>query len=144
MDKRLFIAQQIRALFKMLLNKVELDDSEKMQFADIYPIWKKEGNYELNSIYSYGVNQDDETQLWQCTIAHQYSHHLYEDPSVVPALWKKIGFTEEGYPIWTQPLGATDAYLLGDRVSYNGHIYESIHNGANTWPPDVYGWTLIE
>lgn len=48
-------------------------------------------------------------------------------------------------PEWTQPLGAHDAYKRGDRVKYNGRIYESVMLIANVWSPDAYpsGWTDV-
>lgn len=53
---------------------------------------------------------------------------------------------EPGVPEWVRPSGTHDAYEQGDRVLYNGEIYESIHPTANTWSPDEYpqGWQLIE
>ena len=133
-----------RLIGKQLTDMTDkMEESEIIEYADLYPTWKPSGIYKLNSIYSYGVNQDDETQLWKCTIEHNYDHHVYESPEVVPALWKKIGFTEEGYPIWTQPLGVHDSYQIGDRVSFEGHIYEC-NTANNTWSPTTYGWTLIE
>lgn len=46
---------------------------------------------------------------------------------------------------WKAPTGAHDAYNTGDRVRYNGHIYESNHDG-NAYSPDAYPdwWDLIE
>lgn len=48
------------------------------------------------------------------------------------------------YPEWVQPLGAHDAYQVGDRVTFEGKIYESTI-AANVWSPAVYpaGWTEI-
>ena len=48
-------------------------------------------------------------------------------------------------PAFVQPTGAHDAYGMGDRVLYNGHIYESTID-SNVWSPDAYpaGWKLIE
>lgn len=53
---------------------------------------------------------------------------------------------EPGVPEWARPSGAHDAYQLGDRVRYNGKVYESVYEGANTWSPDEYppAWQLIE
>ena len=45
---------------------------------------------------------------------------------------------------FVQPTGAHDAYNVGDRVKYNGHVYEStIAN--NAYSPDAYpqGWKLL-
>lgn len=45
---------------------------------------------------------------------------------------------------WIQPTGAHDAYNTGDRVTFEGQVYESVID-ANTWSPAAYpaGWQLI-
>lgn len=45
---------------------------------------------------------------------------------------------------WKQPTGAHDAYNTGDRVTFNGQVYESLING-NVWSPADYpaGWQEI-
>lgn len=45
---------------------------------------------------------------------------------------------------WVQPLGAFDAYNTGDRVTFEGNIWES-RIDANVWSPAAYpaGWQLI-
>ena len=75
-------------------------------------------------------------------------------PDAYPAGWKAVesgsGSEEPGpeepatYPEWVQPTGGHDAYNTGDRVTYNGKVYESTING-NTWSPDAYpqGWTEV-
>ena len=54
----------------------------------------------------------------------------------------ETGGEDESIPALGQPTGAHDAYKTGDRVTYNGHIYESTMDG-NVWAPDAYpqGWT---
>lgn len=54
----------------------------------------------------------------------------------------ETGGEDESIPAFVQPTGAQDAYKTGDRVTYNGHIYESTMDG-NVWAPDAYpqGWT---
>ena len=46
---------------------------------------------------------------------------------------------------WVQPTGAHDAYGKGDRVMFNGDVWESTTD-ANVWEPDVYpdGWRKVE
>ena len=53
--------------------------------------------------------------------------------------------TTETYPDFVQPTGGHDAYNTGDRVTYQGKVYESTID-ANVWAPDAYpqGWKLIE
>ena len=45
---------------------------------------------------------------------------------------------------WQAPSGAHDAYMTGDRVTYQGAIYESLM-GGNVWSPDAHpaGWKKI-
>lgn len=45
---------------------------------------------------------------------------------------------------WSQPTGGHDAYNTGDRVRWEGNIYESTING-NSWSPTAYpaGWRKI-
>lgn len=56
--------------------------------------------------------------------------------------WREV--TTGGPPVWVQPTGSQDAYNTGDRVIYQGSVYESKIN-ANVWSPAGYpaGWTLI-
>ncbi len=64
-------------------------------------------------------------------------------PSAVPALW--ADYRSPGEPSeWRQPTGAHDAYRKGDRVVYNGGVFESLLD-ANVWSPSGYpaGWRKI-
>ena len=79
----------------------------------------------------------------------------YDVKADIDALWAAVralqgnagsGATEEAQAPaeFVQPTGAHDAYNTGDRVSYNGKLYESVIN-RNVWSPDVYpdGWNEI-
>lgn len=119
------------------------DESTMMQIATVYPEYKVGIAYKIGDIFRYGVNSVGDPQLYQVLQAHTSAEEWKPDES--PSLYKKIGVSEEGIPIWVQPLGATDAYNIGDVVIYNGQKYESLIN-ANAWSPDAYpaGWELIE
>jgi hypothetical protein len=77
------------------------------------------------------------------------AHTTQDDwkPPDTPALWTVYNKTSEGGEIddWVQPTGAHDAYNTGDRVRFEGAIYESLIDG-NVWSPADYpaGWKLIE
>ena len=47
-------------------------------------------------------------------------------------------------PEWVQPLDGHDAYKLGDKVRFEGKVYESLLP-ANVWSPSVYpaGWKEV-
>ena len=84
------------------------------------------------------------------------------EPSAYPQGWKTIDISggvisqpeepeepapepeEPKYPDFIQPTGAHDAYHIGDRVIYNGKLYECILDG-NAYSPDDYpqGWKEI-
>ena len=70
-------------------------------------------------------------------------------PSERSDLYTRIGKQVDDGTIqaeeFRQPTGAHDAYNKGDRVLFNGKVYESLID-ANTWSPDAYpqGWKVVE
>ena len=110
-----------------------------VEVASLYPVWAADKQYKANDIVQYGTNSVGDPQLYLVLQAHKSQSDWL--PDATASLYKKMGISESGYPIWTQPLGAVDAYNIGDIVSYNGKLYKSIIN-ANVWAPDVYpaGW----
>lgn len=132
-------AEQFRRAIQLWAQTLT-DESTMMEIADVYPRWDGKGkSYKAGEIFSYGVNADGETQLYSVLQDHVSQEHWM--PDVTSSLYKKIGFTDEGVNIWTQPLGATDAYNAGDVVEHNGQIWTSDVDG-NVWEPGVYGWTV--
>lgn len=84
------------------------------------------------------------------TIQDQNSH----SPEENPAGWRV--YVEGADPVdpepepdtvpeWVQPIGAHDAYNIGDQVTFEGEVYKSLMNG-NTYSPTAYpqGWALVE
>lgn len=129
-------AQQNRAV-QILAQSVELADEVKMEMAEVYPLWQVTKAYKPGEILKYGTNADGEAQLYTVIQAHNSQTDWL--PSGTPALYKPIGFAESGTPIWTQPLGAHDAYQKEDVVEHGGQLWKSeIDN--NVWQPGVYGW----
>ena len=110
-----------------------------VEVASLYPVWAADKQYKANDIVQYGTNSVGDPQLYLVLQAHKSQSDWL--PDATASLYKKMGISESGYPIWTQPLCAVDAYNLGDIVSYNGKLYKSIIN-ANVWAPDAYpaGW----
>ena len=83
------------------------------------------------------MNADGETQLY--TVLQGHTSQAGWEPDKAPAMFKPVGFTDSGLPIWTQPLGAGDAYNAGDKVSHNEKTWVSTVD-SNVWEPGVYGW----
>lgn len=140
MDKKL-IAQQMNRFVQMTIQAANLSDDQAMEVADLYPAWQVPKSYETGDIFKYGVNTDNETQLYK--VLQPHTSAAEHTPDVAVSLYKKVGFTESGTAIWTQPLGATDAYQSGDIVSHNGQLWKSTIDN-NVWEPGVYGWEVYE
>ena len=68
-------------------------------------------------------------------------------PTDYSSAWRADGVEPEpelSIPEFVQPTGAHDTYKKGDKVSFNGKIYESLID-ANTYSPSAYplGWQEI-
>lgn len=112
-----------------------------LEIPSVYPAYAVGKAYKTKDVFSYGINAVGDPQLYQVLQDHTSAAEWTPDTAV--SLYKAIGVTETGYPVWVQPLGATDAYNTGDIVSYNGALYISTIDG-NVWTPDAYpaGWTV--
>ena len=137
MADKSFIAKQMNRFFQIMVQQMELDDSTAMEIADLYEPWEIGHDYKPGKIVKYGVNADNETQLY--TVLQEHTSQEDWTPDVAVSLFKKIGFTPSGYPVWTQPLGASDAYMKDDIVSFEGSLWISTIDN-NVWQPGVYGW----
>lgn len=69
-------------------------------------------------------------------------------PTDYSSAWREDGAEpspEPSIPDFVQPTGAHDAYKKGDKVRFEGKIYESLID-ANTYSPSAYplGWREVE
>ena len=134
MDKFQMIDEMYKNLQK--LTALLMDNNANIQkVSTLFNKYQVGIYYQIGDIFTYGDNN-------ACYKVLQ-SHKSQADwqPDKTPALYKLIGSNDDGYLEWKQPLGAHDAYKIGDIVEYNGKLYKSLING-NVWSPDVYaaGW----
>lgn len=134
-------AAELRKALQFFVETIE-DEDQMLMISSVYPEYQTGTAYKIGDVFRYGFNTVGDPQLYQVLQAHTSSAEWTPDSAT--SLYKKIGISEDGTPIWVQPLGATDAYNIGDQVIYNGKKYESVIN-ANVWSPDAYpaGWELI-
>lgn len=67
------------------------------------------------------------------------------EPNNAPSLFATILTSITGEPLeWVQP-DSTNPYMKGDKVIFEGQVYESLIDN-NVWSPEAYpqGWQLIE
>lgn len=133
-------AEQLRKALQMFAQS--LNDEQAMEIATVYPPYKANHSYKTGEMFTYGTNTAGDPQLYRVVQDH-ISSALWL-PIQSPALYTPIGLTDSGYPIWSQPTGAHDAYNAGDIVDYNGVLYKSLIDG-NAYSPETYpaGWEIV-
>ena len=138
---RLQAAEQLRRALQMFA--ATLTEEQALEVATIYPVWEPDRAYTEGEIISYGTNSTGDPQLYKVVQGH--TSQADWTPDATPALYDAFGLDDGGYPIWSQPTGAHDAYNAGDIVNYNGTLYISLIDG-NTWSPDAYpdGWEVYD
>lgn len=131
--------EQIRKALQMFA--ASLTDEQAMEVVAIYDPWAVGKTYAVGDFLTYGVNGVGDPQLYKVAQAH--TSQADWTPDATPALYTAIGLDDDGYPVWSQPTGAHDAYNTGDIVDHNGVLYESQIDG-NVYSPDVYpaGWSV--
>lgn len=138
MDRRQAVEQLRRALQLFVQT---LSEEQALEVATVFPAWEANRSYAVGEIVSYGVNTAGDPQLYKIVQGHTSQADWL--PSGTPSLYDAMGLDESGYPVWSQPSGAHDAYDAGDIVSYSGTLYRSLIDG-NTWSPETYpaGWEV--
>lgn len=133
-------AEQFRYTLQLFART--LDEDKVLMIATIFDPWNPNGHaYEIGEYCVYGVDEVGDPRLYVCLQAHVSQADW--TPDAASGLFKAVGVTEEGYPKWVQPVGASDAYMIGDIVDYEGVLYRSVIDN-NVWSPVAYpaGWEV--
>ena len=139
------VADAQTAMLRTAMRKfVRIDELQPEDIADLvglYDPWIADEAVAVGDIRSY------DGKLYKVVQAHTTQADW--PPDATPALWTEIAppETEDGeeiVPDFVQPTGAHDAYNAGDKVLFDGKIYESTID-ANTWSPADYpqGWKEV-
>lgn len=139
MDKLQAAEQFRKALQKFAAS---LSDDDAMEIACVYDEWVVGKAYAVGDFLRYGTNGVGDPQLYKVVQAH--TSQADWTPDATASLYTAIGLDDEGYPVWSQPTGAHDAYNTSDIVDYNGVLYKSLIDG-NVYSPDAYpqGWEVV-
>ena len=114
-----------------------ISDGAALKMPEVFPHWN--GN-------SKEYVKDDKV-LYNDVLYKVLQNHTSQEtwtPTSAPSLFAKV-LTSEGEILeWEQP-SADNAYMKGDKVKFNGKIYESIIDN-NVWSPEAYpqGWKEVE
>ena len=113
-----------------------LNDEDALQGVELFPHWDNTKTYAVDDKVNY------EGTLYKCLQAHTAQPTWI--PTDSPSLWARVLIPDpEIIPDWEQP-DSTNAYMKGDKVRYNGKIYESLIDN-NIWNPEAYpaGWSEV-
>ena len=121
---------------KIVANNVT-DDAVALTIQEFYDIWNVGVTYEVGRYLQYkGV-------LYKVLQPHT-SQETWT-PDVASSVYAKVLIdpTGETIPEWEQP-DSTNAYMTGDKVRFEGVVYESTVDN-NIWSPTAYpaGWKVV-
>lgn len=123
-------------LRQMILKAVlSLSDDDAYDVPELFPRWKTDTSYTVEDRIAY------EDKLYKCVQSHTSQPDW--TPDITPAMWTEVA-APGTIPVWRQPTGAQDAYMMGDKVHYptiEGPVYVSIID-YNVFEPTVTGWEL--
>lgn len=133
MMNRLQAAEQLRKALQMFA--LTLTDEKALEVVAVFDPWVVGVKYIVGDFITYGTNNVGDPQLYK--VVQDHISQADWTPDVTPSLYDAIGLDESGYPVWSQPTGAHDAYNAGDIVNYNGTLYQSLIDG-NVYSPSDY------
>ena len=113
----------------------DLPDDTYTNVVALFPDWTTGEQVAVGAVRQFDGN------LWRVVQAHTTQADW--TPPTVPALWTAERQTE-GPTVdpWVQPTGSSDAYGVGDRVTFEGQTWESTA-ANNVWSPGVFGWVVV-
>lgn len=116
---------------------VSLSDEDALEAKELYPQWSGEG---VQYVPDMRVRYDG--VLYKVLQTH--TSQSAWTPTAAPSLFAKVLIPDpDVIPDWEQP-DSTNAYSIGDKVRFDGKVYESLING-NVWSPADYpaGWKEV-
>lgn len=120
--------------FVVMAEAGSIDDATAGEHAEMFAPWACPVDYKAGNIRRH------DGKLYRCLGDHTSQESW--TPDAAPSLWVAIADPAEEWPVWGQPIGATDAYPAGAQVSHKDKRWTSDVDN-NVWEPGVYGWTEV-
>lgn len=125
-------SEAVGVAFVTLAEAGNIDAVTASEHTELFAPWACPVAYKTGNI------RERNGKLYKCLQDHTSQETWTPEDS--PSLWVGISDPAEEWPEWSQPVGSTDAYAKGAKVSHNGKHWTS-NVDANVWEPGVYGWT---
>ena len=121
------MGEVMEAVKRMLANSTEsLSDEDALNVAALFPTWASKMGQAVNVGERYWYDG----RLWKVIQQHTVQDDWTPDTAV--SLFVEVSIEE--WPEWVQPQGAQDAYMIGDKVTFEGVHYVSLIDN-NVWSP---------
>jgi len=117
--------------FVVLAESGQIDGITAGEHIEVFEEWKEGVHYLKDQL------RTRDAKLYRCVQEH--TSQIDWPPDVATALWSLASDPAEEWPEWSQPVGAHDAYGMGDKCSHNGKHWVSKCD-ANVWEPGVAMW----
>ena len=129
---------QARKLRSVIINAVSKeDDAVAIENPNLLPEWEPDVIFEAGrKIVYFGVVYK---------VLQTHTSQSGWAPDLAPSLFAEVLIPDpDVIPDWRQP-DSTNAYMTGDKVRFNGVVYESLIDN-NVWSPADYpaGWRVVE
>ena len=115
------------------------NDEEALEVQILYPSWEKQ----IGKTLAVGSYIRYNGILYKVLIEHTVQTDW--TPETAPSLFAKVLIDPTGETVldWVQP-DSTNAYKTGDKVKFEGKVYESLIDN-NVWSPATYpaGWKEV-
>lgn len=122
----------------LMADTAKMSDEQVGKLTALFDVFDPDGH-----AYAVGDVAAFDGVLYRVVQAHKSQADW--TPDKTPALWTPVLETKGAAPDpFVQPTGAADAYSVGDRVTFEGAVWESVID-ANVWSPSAYpaGWKAV-
>ena len=129
------MARKIRPIIEKAVQS--LQEADAVEAVTLYPAWDGNGVQ-----YTAGTRIRHDGELY--TVLQNHTSQPGWSPKQAPSLFAKVLIPDpDVVPDWQQP-DSTNPYMTGDKVRFEGEVYESLIDN-NVWSPSAYpqGWRKV-
>lgn len=130
---------------KTVIEQVQtLDDTDALENQAVYPFWSDFIGKQVVAGHKYqDFNSEGEMCLWRVNDGKSHVAQADWRPKDTPSEFTRVGYDGEILD-FVQPTGVHDSYMKGDKVRFDGHVWESLIDN-NVYSPNDYpqGWKQL-
>lgn len=137
---KLQAAEQFRRVVQMFA--AQLPAAQAREVATVYPPYQVGRRYESGDYFTWGTDKNGDPLLYSVVQGHTSAEEW--PPESTPSLYTPLSLDSSGWPVWSAPTGAHDAYNTGDITSWNNRLWRSNRDGNTSEPGTDQWWSIYE